>query len=61
MRFNWPNGFKGAVSLTFDDGLPSQLDLGVPLLEEYGFKATFYVNPRDDYENVLKKWGEVAE
>jgi len=61
MRFNWPSGFKGAVSLTFDDGLPSQLRLGVPLLEQFGFKATFYINPGDGYENALKAWRDVAD
>lgn len=61
MRFNWPSGFKGAVSLTFDDGLHSQLDLGLPLLEELGFKATFYVNPREEYGDFLKAWRKVAD
>jgi peptidoglycan/xylan/chitin deacetylase (PgdA/CDA1 family) len=61
MRFNWPSRFKGAVSLTFDDGLPSQLRLGVPLLERFGFKATFYINPGDGYENALKAWRDVAD
>jgi peptidoglycan/xylan/chitin deacetylase (PgdA/CDA1 family) len=61
MKFNWPSGFKGAVSLTFDDGLHSQLELGVPLLEEIGFKATFYVNPKEEYGDFLKAWREVAD
>ncbi len=30
-----------AVSFTFDDGLQSQLDVAVPLLDTFGFKATF--------------------
>ncbi len=33
------------VSLTFDDGWQSAYVNGVPLLDEYGFKATFYLNP----------------
>ncbi|MEM3648640.1 MAG: polysaccharide deacetylase family protein [Thermoproteota archaeon] len=61
MEFNWPSGFKAAVSLTFDDGLPSQLNLGIPLLEKYGFKGTFYITPKDDYEERLKSWREVAD
>jgi len=60
MQFNWPSGCKGAVSLTFDDGLPSQLDLGVPLLEEFGFKGTFYINPRGGNEDFFMKWREIA-
>jgi peptidoglycan/xylan/chitin deacetylase (PgdA/CDA1 family) len=32
------------VSLSFDDARPSQLDAGVPLLNSYGVKATFYAS-----------------
>ena len=60
-RFNWPNGKRVAVSLTFDDGLQSQLKLAVPLLEEHGFRATFYVNPTGDYRTSLKPWKDVAD
>jgi len=42
--FAWPQGKRAAVSLTFDDARASQLDVGVPLLDAYGFKATFYVS-----------------
>lgn len=33
----------GAVSLTYDDGLSSQLDIAVPALERRGMHGTFYV------------------
>lgn len=46
LDFTWPAGIRGAVSLTFDDARPSQLDHGVPLFDRYGVKATFYVVPR---------------
>jgi len=59
--FKWPENFKAAVSLTFDDGLPSQLKLAIPLLERFGFKASFYLNPRGDYRRMLKPWREAAE
>lgn len=42
----WPGGAAGAVSVTFDDGLPSQRERAVPLLEAAGLRATFYLNPR---------------
>jgi len=42
--FAWPQGKRAVVSLTFDDARPSQLDVGIPLLDAYGFKATFYVS-----------------
>jgi len=42
----WPHGCKGALSLTFDDGLPNQLEKAVPLLAEFDLRATFYLSPR---------------
>ena len=43
--FAWPRKTKGAVSFTFDDARPSQLDRGIPVFDASGFKATFYVSP----------------
>ncbi len=42
--FCWPEGKRAAVSLTFDDARISQVDNGLPILDEYGAKATFYVS-----------------
>jgi peptidoglycan/xylan/chitin deacetylase (PgdA/CDA1 family) len=33
------------ISITFDDGWKSQFDYALPLLDQHGLKATFYVNP----------------
>jgi peptidoglycan/xylan/chitin deacetylase (PgdA/CDA1 family) len=49
--FSWPDGRKAALSLTFDDARESQLDVGIPLLDEHGVRATFYVLP----ENARKR------
>ncbi len=43
--FAWPNGKRAAVSLTFDDGRKSQVEVGIPILNRYGIKATFYIVP----------------
>ena len=43
--FQWPEGKKMAISLTFDDARLSQIDKGIPLLDKYGVKGTFYVSP----------------
>ena len=57
----YPAGRQGAISLTFDDGLPSQLRRAVPLLNEYGLRATFYLCPREPHwEQRLEPWREVA-
>lgn len=37
------NGYKGALSLTFDDGDPSQLDVAIPELAKRNFKGTFFL------------------
>lgn len=43
--FTWPEGKKMALSLTFDDARLSQIDTGIPLIDKYGVKATFYISP----------------
>ncbi len=42
--FKWPDGKKMAISLTFDDARLSQIDKGLPILDSYGIKATFYLS-----------------
>ncbi|MDE0183503.1 MAG: polysaccharide deacetylase family protein [Caldilineaceae bacterium] len=56
----WPSGSQGAVSLTFDDGSASQLELAIPLLNELGLQGTFYLNPRDGFEGNLAPWKDAA-
>jgi len=43
--FSWPEGKRMALSLTFDDARLSQPEKGIPLLDKYGVKATFYISP----------------
>lgn len=43
-HFHWPEGKRAAISLTFDDARHTQITNGIPLLDEYGLKATFYVS-----------------
>jgi peptidoglycan/xylan/chitin deacetylase (PgdA/CDA1 family) len=44
-EFRWPEGKTFALSLTFDDARASQVQGGTALLDEFGVKATFYVQP----------------
>jgi peptidoglycan/xylan/chitin deacetylase (PgdA/CDA1 family) len=39
----WPDGHRAAVSLTYDDGLDTQLALAAPVLDAFGLKATFFL------------------
>jgi peptidoglycan/xylan/chitin deacetylase (PgdA/CDA1 family) len=41
----WPAGARMALSLTFDDGRASQVDVGLPIFERHGARVTFYVVP----------------
>jgi len=44
-RFQWPEGRRAAVSLSFDDARLSQIDRGMALFDKHGVRATFYVSP----------------
>lgn len=52
----WP---KGYVSLTYDDGLESQLDVAVPQLEQAGFRGTFYLT-WNNMKDRAADWAAVA-
>lgn len=58
-EFKWPDGKKAAISLSFDDGRASQVDIGIPLLDAYNLKATFYVNPSNIMKRI-EKWKAAA-
>lgn len=53
--YNWPNGKKAAVSLTFDDARASHPTVGADFFRPYGVKATFYVVP-SAVESRLEGW-----
>ena len=53
--FKWPDGKLAAVSLSFDDARPSQVDVGTALLDRYGIKVTFFVVP-SGVERRLAGW-----
>ena len=54
----WPEELHGAVSLTFDDGLDTQLDNAIPCLDDCDLKGTFYVNPGRSkaWESQIPRW-----
>ncbi len=55
----WPDGCTGAVSLTFDDGIPSHLSTAIPILDERRLRATFYVNPDERWLAGAAAWSAV--
>jgi peptidoglycan/xylan/chitin deacetylase (PgdA/CDA1 family) len=58
-RFSWPPGVRAALSFSFDDARPSQLDVALPILDSKGVKATFYILP-DAVEKRLEDWRACA-
>ena len=57
----WGSNYECALSLTFDDGMDSQLETAVPLLAKSNLHGTFYVNPSgSDWRKKLLPWETVA-
>jgi peptidoglycan/xylan/chitin deacetylase (PgdA/CDA1 family) len=58
-RFVWPEGKVAAVSLSWDDARSTQTEIGIPVLDKYGVKATFFVVP-SNVEGHLKGWQQAV-
>ncbi|MFW6189676.1 MAG: polysaccharide deacetylase family protein [Planctomycetota bacterium] len=58
--FEWPDDARAAVSFSFDDARPSQLDRGVPILDAHGLSGTFYVST-DNARKRRAGWRRAAE
>jgi peptidoglycan/xylan/chitin deacetylase (PgdA/CDA1 family) len=59
-KFEWPEGKSMALSLTYDDARLSEIDEGIPLLNKYGVKATFYISP-ENLKQRLEGWQEAVK
>lgn len=55
----WPNSCAGAISLTFDDGMDSQLRAAFPAMQARDIRGTFYLNPRPT--RLLPWWANLAQ
>jgi len=58
--FAWPDQIRGAVSLTYDDGLPGHYTLVGPLLRQHGLRATFYPMIQSDLRLHPENWRGLA-
>jgi peptidoglycan/xylan/chitin deacetylase (PgdA/CDA1 family) len=59
----WANFKRAAYSFTFDDGYASQLEFVVPILDKYGFKASFYMitsHDWSDFEPLFSQGHEIG-
>lgn len=65
-QVKWPRNKKAAIVLTYDDALPSQLNVAVPQLKSAGFEATFFLTADIDslsiprWRKLTKKGFELA-
>jgi peptidoglycan/xylan/chitin deacetylase (PgdA/CDA1 family) len=59
--FRWPENYKAAVCLTYDDGLDCHLDVAVPALDAAGLKGTFYCTGfSSSLHNRLEEWRAIT-
>lgn len=53
----WQGHKRAAISLTYDDGYVSNLDVAVPQLESAGFRGTFYLyTTNSDVTSNIARW-----
>ncbi|UTA48937.1 polysaccharide deacetylase family protein [Simiduia sp. 21SJ11W-1] len=58
---HWPDDGRTAVSLNYDDALPSQLDHALPALNSTGLRATFYLTLASPViQERLDEWRALA-
>jgi peptidoglycan/xylan/chitin deacetylase (PgdA/CDA1 family) len=64
--FQWPEGKKMGLTFSFDDAAITQIDNGIPLLNKYGVRATFYVSlwhvemRLDGWKDAIKNGHEIG-
>ncbi|MDE2181973.1 MAG: polysaccharide deacetylase family protein [Alphaproteobacteria bacterium] len=56
----WPDGKRVAVVLTYDDALPSQLDIAIPALDAAGLKGTFFLIGSKLRPEDIARWRAAA-
>ncbi len=57
----WFDGRAAALSFRFDDSHPTHILKAVPMLREYGFTGTFFINPgTGDYLAHAEDWAACA-
>ena len=57
----FPDNKPSAVSFTFDDGYPSDINLVYPLFVEESLKCTFFVNPGRVTEDRWSQWAFIHD
>jgi sialate O-acetylesterase len=59
--FKWPENYKAAVCLTYDDGLDCHLDTAVPALDAFNLKGSFYCTGfSTSLHNRIEDWRTIT-
>lgn len=59
--FQWPEGKKAAVCMTYDDGMWTHLAHAIPDLEAFGYRGTFYMTGDKIRSEEIAQWRAVAD
>ena len=60
--FQWPENYKAAVSLTYDDGLDCHIDEAIPALDSFNMKGTFYCTGFSSSLRIrMDEWRAITE
>ena len=60
--FQWPAGQQGAVTLSYDDAIPSHFQSVAPQLEKAGLRGTFYIQADSGgFRAHTDQWRRVAQ
>jgi len=58
----WPQDKHAAISLTFDDGMDTHLDVVGPILKRHHLNGTFFVTTgRDPWQKRKEEWRRLAK
>jgi len=58
----WCGGKRSALCIRFDDSHPTHISRAIPILREYGLRATFMINPgRPAYQKHRPAWEACAQ
>lgn len=58
--FPWPEGYRAALSLSFDDARLSNVDVGLDLFGKHDVRVTYYVLP-GGVQQRLEKWKQAVQ
>jgi peptidoglycan/xylan/chitin deacetylase (PgdA/CDA1 family) len=58
--FDWPGARSAAIVLTYDDALPSHLDVAGPQLEAAGLRGSFFLNGTFPAKDVAR-WRHLSQ